>query len=485
MEVIKINDTEYYNCEDLNKLDSEFFKNCNGRLRTIIDWKKIDDTNYVYAYEKDNKWILSTIKYPRSKLLLKKSYCVEHIPKLKPAPIKKVNVTLKKTNPVINKKNSMTENKNQINKLSKTTNKLSNKISPLPIEKKIIINKTNNTISNKNENKEENKKQELLPELIILSEEEKFKDINGNSINIEVRGIRDYDKIFFKLKDIAIEFEMPNIRNTIFDKNNKTYHENLHYKIFVDENNNKHIYLTYKGLLKILFIDKDNRTKEFNIIDNLNNIFSNIEWICNKRLKSKYRPDMYTIIDDFILMIEIDEKQHKNYKINKENERIKKIYDELNKKNMTLIRINPDSYIDCYDIEHKGISNNPNIFNMRMNIIIKTVEESLKNKKEGLNIIKLFFDKYEFPNIIDNENNFYYSDNNKSIKLRNSFREQLIKKSFFYLYEENKKNNEISEKLFDKNLELLNMKLLIEEKDRIILHKELYIKELELKLACK
>ena len=226
---------------------------------------------------------------------------------------------------------------------------------------------------------------EKAPDIIQLTNDEKFQDNNGNILEIETRGEREYDKIYFRVKDVSKVFDIEYLNDVILDKNGN-YLLNIDYKYFICERikNNKYktvkeLFVTYRGLLKILFNTKDSRTKEINIVDIIKNQFKNINWICNKPLKCLYRPDMYAIINNNILMIEIDENQHKNYDQILEEERIDTIYEELNKKNMTIIRINPDAYTDSNNIFHNSITEDNNEFNLRMNIIIKNINENIKN----------------------------------------------------------------------------------------------------------
>jgi hypothetical protein len=96
---------------------------------------------------------------------------------------------------------------------------------------------------------------ELAPEIIYLEEHEKFKDNEGNIIEIETIGTRKLDGIFFKIKDVMKGFEIPNLNKNILDKKTSFINEE-HYKYFNCKKNNKvkkTMYLTYKGFLKIAF----------------------------------------------------------------------------------------------------------------------------------------------------------------------------------------------------------------------------------------
>ena len=113
------------------------------------------------------------------------------------------------------------------------------------------------------------------PNVLELEDEEKFKDENNNIIEIETRGIRYQDQIFFKVKDVSVGFDMPNLYISIIDERN-SYMKDIDYKYFmcknIVENKNqtskkvsvsKELFLTYEGILRVLFVSKNNKTRQF------------------------------------------------------------------------------------------------------------------------------------------------------------------------------------------------------------------------------
>lgn len=110
---------------------------------------------------------------------------------------------------------------------------------------------------------------EDAPEIIILDDNEKFKDNDGNILEIETRGERIHDKCYFRLRDVAKGFEMKNLRMIILDSRKK-YNENIHYKYFMcksvalDNNTTyKKVFLTYHGMLKVLFSSRSGTAEKF------------------------------------------------------------------------------------------------------------------------------------------------------------------------------------------------------------------------------
>jgi hypothetical protein len=117
------------------------------------------------------------------------------------------------------------------------------------------------------------------PNIIYLKKEEQFCDNDGNIIDIETRGVREHDKIYFKVKDIAIGFGLPNLQDTLIHKNTK-YENNTDYKYFLcqipedirkktsknkddKQSIKKELFLTYEGMLRVLFCSENNKTSHF------------------------------------------------------------------------------------------------------------------------------------------------------------------------------------------------------------------------------
>jgi hypothetical protein len=133
-------------------------------------------------------------------------------------------------------------------------------------DKVIIKEEILNTIpelKNNNEVISDSQEIEKAPGLILLSDSEKFKDNDGNVIEIETRGERNVNNIYFKVKDVADNFKMNNLINTILSVNTN-YKEFNHYKYFIDINKSKkELFLTYEGLLRVLFVSRNGKTAKF------------------------------------------------------------------------------------------------------------------------------------------------------------------------------------------------------------------------------
>lgn len=113
------------------------------------------------------------------------------------------------------------------------------------------------------------------PPVIKLEDHEKFYNNDDEIVEIEVLGERDPNNCYFKLRDIALGFDMHGLRKVILDERRDGYQLNKHYVIFHWEKNagtadkknkcviKKEIFMTYLGILRILFASKKTTADKF------------------------------------------------------------------------------------------------------------------------------------------------------------------------------------------------------------------------------
>jgi hypothetical protein len=118
---------------------------------------------------------------------------------------------------------------------------------------------------------------ENAPPILELEDEEKFHDTDGNILEIETRGERDVDKIFFRVRDVMKRFDMPNLKDALIRKERDGYEKGLHFKTFNTAVNDrrdksfksfkreKSLFLTYTGLLRVLFVSRNKNAETFTI----------------------------------------------------------------------------------------------------------------------------------------------------------------------------------------------------------------------------
>ena len=83
------------------------------------------------------------------------------------------------------------------------------------------------------------------PDVIYLDDTEKFTDNEGNVLEIETRGIREHNYIYFKVKDVANSFGMKRLQDIIIDNRN-TYTIDIDYKYFICLNPGNNVAQTKK-----------------------------------------------------------------------------------------------------------------------------------------------------------------------------------------------------------------------------------------------
>ena len=124
---------------------------------------------------------------------------------------------------------------------------------------------------NGHQEQQQHEEVENAPPLLHLDDSEKFHDADGNVIEIETRGERHEDKIYFKTKDVSIGFGLPNLNDTIMNIYGG-YQRNIDYKtMFIREGTTstmsrtikKCLFLTYEGMLRVLFVSRNKNATLF------------------------------------------------------------------------------------------------------------------------------------------------------------------------------------------------------------------------------
>jgi hypothetical protein len=98
------------------------------------------------------------------------------------------------------------------------------------------------------------------PDIIQLDASEKFKDMDEDIIEVEVRGKRDYNKCYFDVNAISNAFNLPSLHKNLVDKARIGCREGIHYKYFncilTDKKVKKRLFLTFAGFIYILGTSK-------------------------------------------------------------------------------------------------------------------------------------------------------------------------------------------------------------------------------------
>jgi hypothetical protein len=251
----------YYNNKDLKTYKPHFFYGFQSDPKNIITKKNIPENDYVYScFDKRKGWSIYDKTCKRAQLLITKSWVDKFYFNKSDIP-----------------STTTTENLGSSDRFSggAMPDRFSLRPPSTPLPEGDLSD------SNTTKNKEPfNTKEvdlstseiEVAPALLVLDDADKFKDTKGKILNIETRGEREKDRnnIFFKVKDVSTSFNMPNL-DIVLNNKDKCYNRNIHYKTFytttltngVSSAYKKCLYLTYKGLLKVLFASRTGNAEKF------------------------------------------------------------------------------------------------------------------------------------------------------------------------------------------------------------------------------
>lgn len=120
--------------------------------------------------------------------------------------------------------------------------------------------------------------------------------------------------------------------------------------------------------------------------------------------KTQYRPDFRFETNQRIILVEVDEHQHKTY-LSDEEERQQALFRQSQRKHVVVIRFNPDSYINEYGERVKGCFTKTETnyyvshkefreWSKRLNVLKTTIDTQLNGMECSLKTfqIKLFYD---------------------------------------------------------------------------------------------
>jgi prophage antirepressor-like protein len=138
-------------------------------------------------------------------------------------------------------------------------------------KKKDKLNKTKEKRVEENKHRKEFEENEIedLPELLHLDDEHRFKNEDGVPMDIETRGIKTQEGIFFKASDIGKAFDYDSVSKTILNVGSDYVYE-INFKYFKNPNDSikntvvqKELYLTYSGVMKLLFCARGDKAIRF------------------------------------------------------------------------------------------------------------------------------------------------------------------------------------------------------------------------------
>ena len=201
---VTIDNRIMYDLKELYAFDKAYFYGCS-RNRKIIEKRNLSPDDYMFAYQKKGLWIVCSEQYNKCKLMLSEKWVIANVRKM---------------------------------------------MTNFPDDGDGAIHEA--------------------PPLLFLNDDEKFKDKNGTVLEIEVRGERTHKMCYFKVKDVSITLEMPNLQKVV-TSDDVSYIRDIDYKCFIcsvgrnnlSETTRKQLYLTYEGMIKLLYISRNDNAKYF------------------------------------------------------------------------------------------------------------------------------------------------------------------------------------------------------------------------------
>ena len=289
-EHIIVNDKQYYISVELEEKLPVFYENARKtKNRNVIVTLQIPDTEYIFANKTktNDLWKVYTAKTKIAKLLISKDW-IDTFLKNKQSKTKIIRVRrIVNTTSVVD---------------TRADAKIDTTVEVKPIENDIVDTKvdndididdtkvdndtddTNNIVDTKVDNDIDDTNEAVIiepaPPVLHLDDNEKFHDINGNTLEITTCGERHEDHIYFDMTDVSKAFEMPNLGIALRHKNG-AYTRGIDYKLFVtpkrtrvnysstivasnetsnetsnEKTTNKRVFLTLSGLIRVLHVSR-------------------------------------------------------------------------------------------------------------------------------------------------------------------------------------------------------------------------------------
>lgn len=157
-------------------------------------------------------------------------------------------------------------------------------------------------------------------------------------------------------------------------------------------------------------VSKNYKTKEYSVVEYVKTRFCDFSWVEDKVVQdgcSKKRPDLLLDIGYQVIIVEVDENQHRKYDCSCENKRIMEISKDLGHRPIVFIRFNPDDYYNennekvksCWSITKiTGLMKieKPKEWKQRLECLSEQIQFWTGNENstdKTIEIVELFYDK--------------------------------------------------------------------------------------------
>jgi len=157
-------------------------------------------------------------------------------------------------------------------------------------------------------------------------------------------------------------------------------------------------------------VAKNYKTKEAAVAQHVLSLFANFTWIADKKIQdgcSLKRPDLFLDLGYQVIIIEIDENQHKSYDCSCQNKRIMELSQDVGHRPIVFIRFNPDAYnlnnkriTSCWGLNAFGICIIKEKKNVEWNSRLDALREQInywtnpENKTDKtVEVIQMYYDQ--------------------------------------------------------------------------------------------
>jgi hypothetical protein len=150
------------------------------------------------------------------------------------------------------------------------------------------------------------------------------------------------------------------------------------------------------------------KTKERLVVDYIKDQFKDYDWVFDKIIQdgcSNRRPDIYLDLGFQILVIEVDENQHRHIEDICENKRMMILSQDVNHRPIVFIRFNPDKYINkenknvpsCFSITKTTGALKVNVkknWNQRLETLKENIDYWIeKETNKTIELVQLYYDE--------------------------------------------------------------------------------------------
>ena len=263
----------FYNAREICSHNPELFKGIKTKIREIIERKKIPSAEYVFACfnMKLNCWNISNKDCSKAQLLINQSWVDSNMFNIRvaPSPIGVPIVAPVTVAPIVAPVSVPIVAPASVLIVAPAVNISEEEKKEESKEEE----KKEETKEKKEESKEEQSEIKNAPPLLKLEPHEKFHDTDGKILEIETRGRRHVDEIFFRVRDVMKRFDMPELDHTL--RNTITgYEKGIHFTTFTrgydipgSKNNTKKpvksLFLTYHGVMRVLIVSRNKNAEKF------------------------------------------------------------------------------------------------------------------------------------------------------------------------------------------------------------------------------